>query len=147
MKEIKEFADFSGTDGYVIVDGLTNADAGGKKLLSSIGGGGEPIIIRYCRIYNSDDNPNNNSTTLNGNTILPSEVIQIFKENPNIIVRMYRVWKDITWEEANLYPGNLDGDKIYFYGRFYSHDFSVPCTYQICGDADTQTWTKEDFNN
>lgn len=44
MKEIKEFADFSGTDGYVIVDGITNADAGGKKLLSSIGGGGYNIV-------------------------------------------------------------------------------------------------------
>ena len=37
MKEIKEFDNFSGTDGYVIVDGITSADAGGKKLLSTVG--------------------------------------------------------------------------------------------------------------
>lgn len=36
MKEIKEFDTFSGTDGYVIVDGLDAETQGGRKLLSDI---------------------------------------------------------------------------------------------------------------
>lgn len=34
---IKEYDDFAGQDGYVIVDGLDDQTPGGKKLLSSIG--------------------------------------------------------------------------------------------------------------
>ncbi len=36
---IKEYNDFTGQDGYVIVDGLDDQTPGGKKLLSTIGGG------------------------------------------------------------------------------------------------------------
>jgi hypothetical protein len=36
---IKEYDDFAGQDGYVIVDGLDEQTPGGKKLLSTIGGG------------------------------------------------------------------------------------------------------------
>lgn len=36
MKNIKDFNTFSGTDGYLIVDGLTNATPGGKIQLSKI---------------------------------------------------------------------------------------------------------------
>lgn len=35
---IKEYDDFTGQDGYVIVDGLDDQTPGGKKLLSTIGG-------------------------------------------------------------------------------------------------------------
>lgn len=38
MKNIKDFNTFSGTDGYLIVDGTTSATPGGKKLLSEIVG-------------------------------------------------------------------------------------------------------------
>ena len=37
---IKDYDDFAGQDGYIIVDGLTDQTPGGKKLLSTIGGGG-----------------------------------------------------------------------------------------------------------
>ena len=40
MKNIKDFNDFEGQDGYVIVDGTDENTPGGKKLLSTIGGGG-----------------------------------------------------------------------------------------------------------
>lgn len=36
MKEIKEFEDFDGQDGYLIVDGLDAETPGGRKLLSKI---------------------------------------------------------------------------------------------------------------
>lgn len=36
MKEIKEFDDFNGSDGYVIVDSTDAETPGGKKLLSDI---------------------------------------------------------------------------------------------------------------
>ena len=35
---IKEYDDFAGTNGYLIVDGLDEQTPGGKKLLSTIGG-------------------------------------------------------------------------------------------------------------
>lgn len=40
MKNIKDFDTFSGTDGYLIVDGTDENTPGGKKLLSEISGGG-----------------------------------------------------------------------------------------------------------
>ena len=51
MKNIKDFDDFAGQDGYVIVDGTDANTPGGKKLLSTIGGGsagmtmGETIAV------------------------------------------------------------------------------------------------------
>jgi len=41
---IKEYDDFAGQDGYVIVDGLDEQTPGGKKLLSTIGGGGYNVV-------------------------------------------------------------------------------------------------------
>lgn len=42
MKEIKEFKDFEGQDGYLIIDGLDEQTPGGKKLLSELGGSNVP---------------------------------------------------------------------------------------------------------
>lgn len=39
---IKEYDDFAGTNGYLIVDGLDDQTPGGKKLLSEIGGSNVP---------------------------------------------------------------------------------------------------------
>lgn len=36
MKNIKQFNDFAGEDGYLIVDGLSNEVEGGKKKLSDV---------------------------------------------------------------------------------------------------------------
>lgn len=38
MKEIKELDNFSGSDGYLAVDGINNSTPGGKQLLSSLKG-------------------------------------------------------------------------------------------------------------
>jgi hypothetical protein len=45
-KAIKEYDDFTGKDGYVIVDGLDGQTPGGKKLLSEVGGSG----ARYTQV-------------------------------------------------------------------------------------------------
>lgn len=47
-KAIKEYNDFTGQDGYLIVDGLDDQTPGGKKLLSEVGGSGArytPVTI------------------------------------------------------------------------------------------------------
>ena len=47
-KAIKDYPDFAGQDGYVIVDGLDGQTPGGKKLLSEVGGSGArytPVTI------------------------------------------------------------------------------------------------------
>lgn len=47
-KAIKEYDDFTGQDGYVIVDGVDEQTPGGKKLLSEVGGSGArytPVTI------------------------------------------------------------------------------------------------------
>ena len=41
-KAIKEYNEFAGQDGYVIVDGLDDQTPGGKKLLSELGGSNVP---------------------------------------------------------------------------------------------------------
>jgi hypothetical protein len=41
-KAIKEYGDFAGQDGYLIVDGLDNQTPGGKKLLSELSGSNVP---------------------------------------------------------------------------------------------------------
>ena len=50
---IKEYDDFAGQDGYVIVNGLDAQTPGGKKLLSTIGGGGlTPITVNAVHTTN-----------------------------------------------------------------------------------------------
>lgn len=47
-EDIKNFPDFTGQDGYLIVDGLDAQTPGGKKLLSEVGGSGArytPVTI------------------------------------------------------------------------------------------------------
>lgn len=39
---IKEYGDFAGQDGYLIIDGLDEQTPGGKKLLSELGGSNVP---------------------------------------------------------------------------------------------------------
>lgn len=58
---IKEYDDFAGQDGYVIVDGLDDQTPGGKKLLSTIGGGagggmtmGTPITVTSDMVQRTD---------------------------------------------------------------------------------------------
>ena len=41
-KAIKEYNEFAGQDGYVIVDGLDDQTPGGKKVLSELGGSNVP---------------------------------------------------------------------------------------------------------
>jgi hypothetical protein len=44
MKEIKEFETFTGNDGYLLIDGLTEQVAGGKKQLSEVVGDKLPPV-------------------------------------------------------------------------------------------------------
>jgi len=54
MKEIKELNDFSGSDGYLAVDGLNNESAGGKKKLSDI----QPLVL-HAVTEEDPENPGN----------------------------------------------------------------------------------------
>ena len=53
---IKEYDDFTGQDGYVIVDGLDEQTPGGKKLLSTIGGGASYTIETLSGPYTVSSN-------------------------------------------------------------------------------------------
>lgn len=53
---IKEYDDFTGQDGYVIVDGLDEQTPGGKKLLSTIGGSASYTIETLSGPYTVSSN-------------------------------------------------------------------------------------------
>lgn len=60
MKEIKELADFTGSDGYLAVDGLDNDTAGGKKKLSDV----QPLVL-HAVTEEDPENPGKYNSHIN----------------------------------------------------------------------------------
>ena len=55
MKEIKEFDTFSGTDGYVIVDGLDEKTPGGKIKVPNYSGVTDGYVLTKTTTDGTDD--------------------------------------------------------------------------------------------
>ena len=112
MKEIKEFDDFAGQDGYVIVDGTDGNTPGGKKLLSEIGGGGlTPITVNAEHTTNmcTVTIPSNNTFVTVPN-ITYEETIKIVPptidsgEILNVVVELI---PESGWDKTIMVEGNL----------------------------------------
>lgn len=128
---IKEYDDFAGQDGYIIVDGINDQTPGGKKLLSTIGGGGATYTIETLsgpytissdtvqvnlpdnhKIYEITNLPNNGETIqIIPPTVTEGEVIDVY-----INIEL----PETDTSEHTIYVSKLTRISDAFYGGCYS---------------------------
>lgn len=108
------------------------------------GGGGGAAVIRL-NVTRSQSGYVNLEATYNGAVITPADVIALFKTNANLIMRTYRVYNGVEYDEANYYPHdyfNGEQQMLNFFGFDFGSGGSSYTTTVITADACNEpgTW-------
>jgi len=104
----------------------SNGDEIGWRTVS--GGGGSSIIVLNAVLDGSSI-----SVTYNNSAILPSQVIQMFLQNPNMIIRCENGGSIYIYHVSNYFNG--EQQYIYFDNWDYGSGGNEGANHVICGNA------------